>query len=1081
MLKKKRTFLSYFINRLFFLIIIVLPVIFQESCNIQKNMATPSPVLSPTQAVHSENPYSAADSPWPLFSHDSAHTGFTNNLGPSKGNLKWIFKTGGPVYSSPVTDADGVVYIGSDDCNFYAINRDGSLKWKFKTGGKIRSSAAITRKGTIYFTSFDGFFYALNSDGSEAWNFKTGEKHVTGTSPVSINNEGIIYFTVYGKTSGNLYSLSPEGKEMWKIKTKDKDASVVTGENGSVYLGDYGVSAITPDGTVKYHTGKNLTSKPSLRQGDVIYIAETSDEKHTFMAMSEKNKKWSIPLRANMTASASISGEGSIFIACYDGKIYSLDSIGNINWSQQTSDIIRSSPAIDGEGNVYTGSYDGKFYAFSRNGEILWTLQTGDAIESSPAIGDKEDLYFSSLDGHVYAIHSDDIQSGGTPVPSPSVPAVTGNCQNGERNRKSSGPSVPLLKWTQRLQDVPVTSPLITDDGNIYVGTGERDEPVKIYSLDNSGNIRWIFDGTGNKRASHPVADSSGNIYFTTWNQKIISLGSDGKLKWSFTCNDSFKYPPSIGKNGLIYASCGNELYCLNSKGILQWQVQLDDLVCSKPLAGSDGYIYQPTGDGYLFRVKGKIKKKINISRNIMSASMDKYGNICLFSREGVYLYKPDGKKIKLYGTEDGENIQFEPVFMSDGDITVITGNVRKNSWKLLCLGERKWEFQIKKPACTHITDRYDNIYIASEDGSITVLSPGGNKIEEFKSRGTIFNSPAISSDGTVFLVYSVIDRKTGKSMESGMEKISPSGIMEEFYSFSGSSSASVIKENIYLVSSGKLFALTSKGLIKWSLPVTSSVTNNPVADRDENIFLGCKDGQIVAINRNGFYSWSFKTGGSVESSPLIDGNYIYFGSDDGYLYCLDLKGKKEWSFYTGAPVKSAPSIKDSLIYITSDNGYLYALNKKGNLKWKLNVNSVTTPCISSKCIFLINNEGHLIAIKDGKILWNYNTGGIYSPGFDRNTVYAVSKKGLLYAIKSDGTLKWTFKASGSIITPPLVDMNGTVYFSTDKGLIYGINSHGIKKWSFKLKYGRAIDLNISSERFLYIVSDAGYIYVFGE
>ncbi len=1084
MLKKTGKYLT--IINLFILLLIVVSVNLQGGCNIKKSMATPSPAYSPTQSVVTENPYSVADSSWPVFSHDSGHTGFTNNLGPSKGNLKWIFKTDGPVYSSPVTGVDGVVYTGSDDCNFYAINSDGSLKWKFKTGGKIRSSAAVTRKGTIYFTSFDGFFYALNSDGTEAWKFKTGEKQITATSSVSINNEGFIYFTVYGKKSGNLYSLSPDGKEIWRIKIKDKEASIVTGKNRTVYLSDYGISAINPDGTVKYHTGKNATSKPSLREGDVIYIAEASDEKHEFMAISEKNKKWSVALKAMMTASASISGEGSIFITCYDGKIYSLDSIGNINWSQQTSDIIRTSPAIDGEGNVYTGSYDGKFYAFTRTGEILWTLQTGDAIESSPAIGDKEDLYFSSLDGCVYAVHSGDKQVAATPVPSETVPPVTGNlyCQNGGRNWKSSfnGPSVPSLKWTQRLEDVPVTSPLITDDGNIYVGTGERDEPSKIYSLDGNGNIRWIFDGIGNTRASHTVADSSGSIYFTTWNQKIISLGPDGKLKWSFTCGDSFKYPPAIGKNGLVYACCGNELYCLNGKGVLQWQVQFDDLVCSKPLVSSDGYIYQPTGDGYLVRIKEKIKKKISISGNIISASMDGYGNICLVSREGVYLYKPDGKKMKLYGTGDGENIQFEPVFLSGGDITVITGNIRKNLWKLLCLGESlKWEFQLKKPACPHITDRYDNIYIASEDGSITLLSPGGSKIQEFKSRGNIFNSPGISSDGNVFLVYSVIDRKTGKSMESGMEKITPSGLLEEFYSFSGSSSYPAITGNVYLVSSDKLLALTSKGKIKWSLPITSSVTNNPVTDRDENIFIGCEDGQIVAINRNGVYSWSFKTGGTVHSSPLVDENYIYFGSDDGYLYCINLKGKKEWNFYTGAPVKSSPAMKDDVIYITSDNGSFYALSKKGKLKWTSDINSATTPCISSKGIFLINKEGHLISIKEGKIVWNYNFRGVYSPGFDRDTVYAVSNEGILYAIKSDGTLKWTFKASGAIKTPPLVDRSGTVYFSTDKGLVYAINSHGIKKWSFKLKYGRATSLNISSEKFLYIVSDAGYIYVFGE
>ncbi|MCD6239765.1 MAG: PQQ-binding-like beta-propeller repeat protein, partial [Thermotogae bacterium] len=50
------------------------------------------------------------------------------------GILKWKYKTGYWVYSSPVIGEDGTVYVGCDDHYLYAIRPDGILKWKYKTG-----------------------------------------------------------------------------------------------------------------------------------------------------------------------------------------------------------------------------------------------------------------------------------------------------------------------------------------------------------------------------------------------------------------------------------------------------------------------------------------------------------------------------------------------------------------------------------------------------------------------------------------------------------------------------------------------------------------------------------------------------------------------------------------------------------------------------------------------------------------------------------------------------------------------------------------------------------------------------------
>ena len=63
---------------------------------------------------------------------------------------------------------------GSWDDNFYCLEKkSGKLKWRFKTGGTIISSPFISND-QVLFGSNDGFLYSLNVfTGAESWRFKT--------------------------------------------------------------------------------------------------------------------------------------------------------------------------------------------------------------------------------------------------------------------------------------------------------------------------------------------------------------------------------------------------------------------------------------------------------------------------------------------------------------------------------------------------------------------------------------------------------------------------------------------------------------------------------------------------------------------------------------------------------------------------------------------------------------------------------------------------------------------------------------------------------------------------------------------
>ncbi|TET28854.1 MAG: hypothetical protein E3J73_00245, partial [Candidatus Bathyarchaeum sp.] len=81
-------------------------------------------------------------------------------LDASTGTVIWNYTTGDDVASSPAV-ADGVVFVGSNDKNLYALNASsGTLLWSYTTLEKVVSSPAVAN-GAVYFGSYDHLVYAI--------------------------------------------------------------------------------------------------------------------------------------------------------------------------------------------------------------------------------------------------------------------------------------------------------------------------------------------------------------------------------------------------------------------------------------------------------------------------------------------------------------------------------------------------------------------------------------------------------------------------------------------------------------------------------------------------------------------------------------------------------------------------------------------------------------------------------------------------------------------------------------------------------------------------------------------------------
>jgi outer membrane protein assembly factor BamB len=112
---------------------------------------------APSQPYGYDTPV-LAGSPWPTFRRDRRNSGASPLPAAYAGDQPWAFQTGKGIFSTPVIDADGMIYVGSADKFFYVLNPDGSLNWKYQTDGIIDSAAALT-PGAVTFIAGDGRMY----------------------------------------------------------------------------------------------------------------------------------------------------------------------------------------------------------------------------------------------------------------------------------------------------------------------------------------------------------------------------------------------------------------------------------------------------------------------------------------------------------------------------------------------------------------------------------------------------------------------------------------------------------------------------------------------------------------------------------------------------------------------------------------------------------------------------------------------------------------------------------------------------------------------------------------------------------
>ncbi|OGW46250.1 MAG: hypothetical protein A2Y66_08990 [Nitrospirae bacterium RBG_13_41_22] len=406
------------------------------------------------------------------------------------------------------------------------------------------------------------------------------------------------------------------------------------------------------------------------------------------------------------------------------------------------------------------------------------------------------------------------------------------------------------------------------------------------------GELNWSFKA-GGAIVSSPAIGDDGTIYVGSDDHFLYAISSDGKLKWKYETGDVITASPAIGSDGTIYVgSKDRQFYAINPDGTLKWVYPTVSLLVSSPAIGSDGTIY----------VGGPDLDKTIIS--LSSCIGDDVPSSITVQLSHLYAVKPDGtlrwSKV-LSGSMDSS-----PAIATDGIIYVGTD------------GDELYD---KIYPCEGFSPAVTKTYIPPSDanpyypvnGHLYAIYPADGKVKwDFKTLGDVDSSPAIGSDGRIYVGSDAYDR----AFDSDGKVIS------------------ISKPQTI----GYLYAINPSGTLRWLYDKSSGlygdVDSSPAIGSDGTIYIGSDKNDVFAINPDGTLKWVFPTRGDVNSSPAIasDGT-IYVGSEDGRLYALNTDGTLKWSYDTSDGVNSSPAVgPDGTIYVGSDDGYLYVIKGEGTL-----------------------------------------------------------------------------------------------------------------------------------------------------
>jgi predicted outer membrane repeat protein len=362
-------------------------------------------------------------------------------------------------------------------------------------------------------------------------------------------------------------------------------------------------------------------------------------------------------------------------------------------------------------------------------GCIKWQFQTDSPVISTVTAGPADRTHIACSDGKLYTLDS-----------------------------------AGALVWTFDANRPFLSAPTVGPNGSIYVGT----EDGTLYAVSIAGTVRWTHN-TGGFIWSSPAVSADGTVYVCSSDGRLYALANNGTLLWTFQTDargadveGSIFASPAIGPDGTVYIGGLHDpnLYALEpNDGTVKWACTFAD-PCNprnptgwpfaSPVVAYDGTIYQTLL--YSSRLYAIEPEDGNIlwSRNLAAPNIPDF-DYCYFLRPCEwrdwhhYWYDrfEDWDWCQSYSEEYLAKYPYvdgwlEPALGPDGTIYV---SLDEDPFLRAVNpdGTINWVIDVGIMGGYTLAVGADGLlYVASDDGHLTVLAPDGEQIARFRGTGPL-------------------------------------------------------------------------------------------------------------------------------------------------------------------------------------------------------------------------------------------------------------------------------------------------------------------------------------------------------
>lgn len=323
------------------------------------------------------------------------------------GTPRCVFPTHQEVISAPATDGK-LIFFGSTNYIFYAIDSGCTEVWKFPTGDRIKSDPLVAA-GRVVMTSYDGHVYALDAaTGAQAWIFPRPPPVKLYLPPEKLEKE------TKAKRRGRKRGAAKEKEPEAPVKPRKPpptpgdfsySSPVIAGSK--IFVGNldhfmYVINAVDGGYIGRFKTDGPVTSTPLVDDG-VLYFG-SNDGNIYAIDLGANRERWRLSTKDWVNSSPRIA-DGVLFIGSNDRHMYAINAkSGRLKWKFATEGPVIARPTFH-ENLVIAvgGSGDGAIYALQReDGSLFWSYRTGGKLDSDPVMKDGK-LYISSSDRHLYS------------------------------------------------------------------------------------------------------------------------------------------------------------------------------------------------------------------------------------------------------------------------------------------------------------------------------------------------------------------------------------------------------------------------------------------------------------------------------------------------------------------------------------------------------------------------------------------------------------------------------------------------------------------------------------------------------